>query len=175
MLLLPIQIKIEILTPIQAIKNNRPNLTSFLLRQKPTLLYRESATGRTPLEMSHDNYISNFISNPPSVHEYWQYHPMDHNSDTLSAYRAKQKRDAAPAYQTHSLIWEECLRVQGDLKRKFDDDESENGEEKTKREFTGKRRLVSLFEANEVAKRLAGNRNGKGNVATQKDVVGQWI
>ncbi|THV45654.1 hypothetical protein BGAL_0464g00050 [Botrytis galanthina] len=158
-----------------AIKNNRPNLTSFLLRQKPTLLYRESATGRTPLEMSHDNYISNFISNPPSVHEYWQYHPMDHNSDTLSTYRAKQKRDAAPAYQTHSLIWEECLRVQGDLKRKFDDNESENGEEKTKREFTGKRRLVSLFEANEVAKRLAGNLNGKGSVATQTDVVGQWI
>ncbi|KAF7901931.1 uncharacterized protein EAF01_007229 [Botrytis porri] len=158
-----------------AIKNNRPNLASFLLRQKPTLLYRESATGRTPLEMSHDNYISNFISDPPSVDEYWQYHPRNVNGDTLSAYHAKQKRDAAPFYQTHSLIWEECLRVQGELKRKFDSDEGENSEDKTKREFIGKRRLVSLFEANEVARRLAGSRNGKGNVATQMDVVGQWM
>ncbi|TGO46320.1 hypothetical protein BCON_0331g00030 [Botryotinia convoluta] len=149
-----------------AIKNNRPNLTSFLLRQKPTLLYRESATGRTPLEMSHDNYISNFISNPPSVNEYWQYHPNNVDRDTL------KKRDAAPFYKTHSMIWEECLRVQGELKRKFDSDEDED---KTKREFTGKRRLVSLFEANEVARRLAGSRNGKGNVAMQMDVVGQWM
>ncbi|KAF7937481.1 uncharacterized protein EAE98_001795 [Botrytis deweyae] len=159
-----------------AIKNNRPNLTSFLLRQKPTLLYRESATGRTPLEMSHDNYISNFISNPPSVHEYWQYHPMDFQTDTLSTYRAKQKHDAAPSYQTHSMIWEECLRVQGELKRKFDDDDKdENVEGKTKREFTGKRRLVSLFEANEVARRLAGSRNGKGYVPKHMDVVGHWM
>ncbi|KAF7930900.1 hypothetical protein EAE99_004150 [Botrytis elliptica] len=159
-----------------AIKNNRPNLTSFLLRQKPTLLYRESATGRTPLEMSHDNYISNFISNPPSVHEYWQYHPMDFQTDTLSTYRAKQKHDAAPSYQTHSMIWEECLRVQGELKRKFDDDDKdENVEGKTKREFTGKRRLVSLFEANEVARRLAGSRDGKGYVPKHMDVVGHWM
>ncbi|KAF7880857.1 uncharacterized protein EAF02_006748 [Botrytis sinoallii] len=157
-------------------QNNRPNLTSFLLRQKPTLLYRESATGRTPLEMSHDNYISNFISNPPSVHEYWQYHPMDFQTDTLSTYRAKQKHDAAPSYQTHSMIWEECLRVQGELKRKFDDDDKdENVEGKTKREFTGKRRLVSLFEANEVARRLAGSRNGKGYVPKHMDVVGHWM
>ncbi|EMR81433.1 putative ankyrin repeat protein [Botrytis cinerea BcDW1] len=157
-----------------AIKIDRPDLTSFLLRQKPTLLYRESATGRTPLEMSHDNFISNFISNPPSVYDNWHYHPNNADRDTLSAYRAKQKHDMTQKYETHSMIWEECLRVQGDLKRKFDNEDG-NGEGKTESMFTGKRRLVSLFEANEVARRLAGSHKGKGNVPMYMDVVGQWM
>ncbi|APA10450.1 hypothetical protein sscle_06g052200 [Sclerotinia sclerotiorum 1980 UF-70] len=155
-----------------AIKTNKPNITSFLLRQKPNLLYRESATGRTPLEMSHDNYISNFLSQPPSINEHWQYHPNSINNYTLNARDTKRKNDAAPYYKRHLLIWEECLRVQGELKRKFDDEEVEG----KSREEGGKRRLVSLFEANEVARRLAGSHNRRGNgVGTQWDIVSKWM
>lgn len=57
-------------------------------------------------------------------------------------------------------VWEECLRVQGELKRKRGSDGEEAGGEK---KAEGKRRLVTLFEANEVAKRLAnGVDHGSG-------------
>ncbi|KAA8568563.1 hypothetical protein EYC84_007581 [Monilinia fructicola] len=75
-----------------AIKGNQSNLTSFLLSQKPALLYRESATGRTPLEMSHDHYISNFLSRPPSTDAHWQYHSVTRDINELIAYHWKEKK-----------------------------------------------------------------------------------
>ncbi|ESZ92311.1 hypothetical protein SBOR_7302 [Sclerotinia borealis F-4128] len=167
-----------------AIKDNKPNLTTFFLRRKPSLLYRESATGRTPLEMSHDNYISNVISQPSYVNEHWQYRPDSIASSALSAYYAKShRRDAVPYHKPHLRIWEECLRVQGESrsKRKFDeykeDEEDEGeGEDKGREDGGGKRRLVSLFEANEVARRLAGSHTKRGNGAgVQADVVSKWM
>ncbi|KAI9646276.1 hypothetical protein NHQ30_005717 [Ciborinia camelliae] len=162
-----------------AIKTNKAKLTSFLLGQKPTLLLRESATGRTPLEMSHDNYISNFLSRAPAVNETWQYRPGGMGHNTLSAYHARNRRGAA-SYHTHHLrIWEECLRVQGELKRKFDGDDGGvmgDADAESQSKAVGKRRLVTLFEANEVARRLAGSHQGRGNGAgVPMDVVGQWM
>ena len=161
-----------ILTPIQSIKNNWSNLTSFLLRAKPSLLYRESATGRTPLDMSHDKYISSFISQPPTVENHWNYHPQNITNHTLSAYNAKTKQEETHD-EPHMRIWEECLRVQGELKRKFDggieDEESKQGAGE------GKRRLATLFEANEVAKRLAGSHNKNNGVGVVSDVMSLWM
>ncbi|KAG4030376.1 hypothetical protein MFRU_012g01140 [Monilinia fructicola] len=152
-----------------AIKGNQSNLTSFLLSQKPALLYRESATGRTPLEMSHDHYISNFLSRPPSTDAHWQYHSVTRDINELIAYHWKEKKDAAAPDDRHLRIWQECLRVQGELKRKFEGgDETKAG--------VGKRRLVTLFEANEVARRLAGSHHARGSGArVPSDVVSHWL
>lgn len=65
------------------------------------------------------------------------------------------------------------MRVQGEGKRKFEKEE-EDGESKDL--GMGRRRLVSLFEANEVARRLAGSQNLRGNGAGVKsDVVSKWL
>lgn len=57
-------------------------------------------------------------------------------------------------------VWEECLRVQGELKRKREGENENEGEEKN---VEVKRRLVTLFEANEVARRLANGTDGRAN------------
>lgn len=94
-------------------------------------------------------------------------------------YHAKNRNVVAPHHRHHLRIWEECLRVQGELKRKFDEDDDEEKEMDDKEgdgKSAGKRRLVSLFEANEVARRLAGSHNARANGAgVQSDIVSQWM
>lgn len=95
------------------------------------------------------------------------------SQETLSAFHRKRKNEVAPYVGTHERIWRECLRVQGEGKRKFEKEE-EDGESKDL--GMGRRRLVSLFEANEVARRLAGSQNLRGNGAGVKsDVVSKWL
>jgi hypothetical protein len=98
--------------------------------------------------MSHDKYISSFLNSPPRVTNNFDYSPNNMSSFTLSS----QWGVRAPEKSKTRGIWEECLRVQGELKRKRGSDGEEVGGEKM---VDGKRRLVTLFEANEVAKRLA--------------------
>lgn len=119
--------------------------------------------------MSHDHYISNFLSRPPSTDAHWQYHSVTRDINELIAYHWKEKKDAAAPDDRHLRIWQECLRVQGELKRKFEGgDETKAG--------VGKRRLVTLFEANEVARRLAGSHHARGSGArVPSDVVSHWL
>ncbi|KAF4634032.1 hypothetical protein G7Y89_g4076 [Cudoniella acicularis] len=54
-----------------AIKQEMSSITSFLLSLNSTLLYRENATGRTPLEMSRDLYLNSLVENPPNTTTPW--------------------------------------------------------------------------------------------------------
>jgi len=127
-----------------AIKNSLSTQTSFLLSLNPDLLYRENATGRTPLEMSRDIYIASCVENAPSLtpghsyrHTYYTGY-VDHNSvlhRPSSDFVAKKEMPEESKKRT----WEICCEMDEKMR-------AEGGERK--------RRLVSLFEANEVAKRV---------------------
>ncbi|PQE10383.1 ankyrin repeat protein [Rutstroemia sp. NJR-2017a WRK4] len=138
-----------------SIKKNLLQITPFLISRNPSLIHRESATGRTPLEMSHDKYIATFLDSPPTVTNRFEYQPSNMASFTLSSQWGSTAHEQAAQRQKTRGVWEECLRVQGELKRKRDDGEDAGGDKKTE----GKRRLVTLFEANEVARRLANGTN----------------
>jgi hypothetical protein len=147
-------------------------ITSYLLSLNPSLLYRENATGRTPLEMSRDIYIASCAEHPPSITaNNNQYYPDQHNYNSLVNKPAStfvEKEDDAPE-ESKKRTWEICA-------------EADKGASDQMR----KRRLVSLFEANEVAKRVAG-RNSRyggrqrvvnGGVVDSEgvpDIVTEWM
>ena len=134
----------------QAIKQGLSTLTSFLLTLNPSLLYRENATGRTPLEMSLDIFIASQVENPLPISSgsrnniYYYHNQTDHDSiiNKSPSFFAKKKKgdDEEEKEDSKKRTWEICAS--------FDKEMVENGGER-------KRRLVSLFEANEVAKRVA--------------------
>ncbi|KAH7417628.1 hypothetical protein BKA64DRAFT_702397 [Cadophora sp. MPI-SDFR-AT-0126] len=175
-----------------AIKQGMSSLTSFLLSLNPSLLYRENATGRTPLEMALDIFIASQVENPLPIsstnyNTYYYHGQTDYNSiinQSPSSFVAKGK--VAEPEDSKKRTWEICQSVDREIAEKG---EGENGGDGN---GMRKRRLVSLFEANEVAKRVAslkreraryGYGYGGGQVVVngglidgegKTDVVSEW-
>ncbi|KAE8148084.1 hypothetical protein BDV25DRAFT_142131 [Aspergillus avenaceus] len=125
-------------TPVHnAIKRNLGGLFELMVDYRPDLLYRENATGSTPLELQEDAWVHSATRNPPHL-------------DTIEACSRPggygSMVDAVPG----------CLVP------------NDSPPEKTVREIcherasgrAEKRKLVTLNEANEVAKRLATRKTG---------------
>ncbi len=126
--------------------------TEFLLSLNPELLHRENATGRTPLEMSRDIYIASCVENITPLTKgnrfNQHYYPgqVDYNSIVLQPLSNFVVKAEQPE-ESKKRTWEICCQVDEKLR-------SEGGERK--------RRLVSLFEANEVAKRFTSMKSRYG-------------
>ena len=124
-------------TPLHALtKKSRVDLMRIILERNPLLVYRENATGRTPAEMAEDNCTAQNFSDPPRIPMGNHYHQKITNKTPESFLdsvdpTSKREKSGAGCYAALAL----CKEIM------------EN--------FPGKRRLVSLHEANEVAKRLA--------------------
>lgn len=154
-----------------AIKQSMSSISSFLLSLNPSLLYRENSTGRTPLEMARDIYIASCVEKFSSEQNSY-YSSYGSNEDFIAILEK-------PAIQ----FVEPVVEVEESKKRTFEicvgiDEQTKEGDRK--------RRLVSLFEANEVAKRVAGvkrNRWGGSQVVVngglveggKPDAVGEWL
>lgn len=153
----------------QAVRQNLSSITSYLLSLNPSLLHRENATGRTALEMSRDTYIASQVSNPLSVSSArWnRYSP---GQDEYHAITTKQPSEFVErkSEESQKRSWNICNAVD---------------EEMIKGGMERKRRLVSLFEANEVAKRVAGFKKRYGVVINgglvdsdvKPDVISKWV
>ncbi|KAJ5757194.1 uncharacterized protein N7511_007376 [Penicillium nucicola] len=117
-----------------AVKGGQHRALEQILDRRPDLLYRENATGTTALEMAVDAWVNKQTSAPPSS-PHRNRNPPVHRMNMVA-------RD--PIYFVEGVCAPDndvniMLRVcQGRA-----------------RQSPSKRRLVSLFEANEVAKRLA--------------------
>lgn len=129
---------------LQAVRQNLSTITSYLLTLNTSLLYRENATGPTPLEMSRETYIASQVSGPPSFSsDSWtQYRPgqTEYKSIIKKSPSEFVKKENGPE-ETQKGTWEVCNAIDKGM--------AKDGNKR-------KRRLVSLFEANEVAKRVAG-------------------
>lgn len=127
-----------------AIKKSHPTQVKSLIFFRPSTLFRENATGRTPLEMATDLYIQERVSTVP-----WEGNPPRNVYDNINNMLIKKpaaefvpkERKVHRVFETQSVkrTWEVC---------------AEAGQEASHEQR--KRRLVSLFEASEVAKRLGG-------------------
>lgn len=125
--------------------------------------------------MSRDIYIASLVADPSSIMNgnrfVSHYTPMytDYNSiinQPASNFAIKEKGEEESKKRT----WEICTKVDGEMER--------DGKERN-------RRLVSLFEANEVARRVAGSNRGVGGHQMvvngglvedgKPDVVSEWI
>ncbi|KAK5056680.1 hypothetical protein LTR84_012212 [Exophiala bonariae] len=132
------------------VRSDNSDLVKFLVHYRPELLYQENATGMTPAEVVATLYIRTRIENPPapSSRDHWSvkdspaesflpkdkydidgnYHPDDDDDNGI---HYSYNRNIGPARRMHHLI--------NQLVNKF----------------PAPRKLVSLHDANEVAKRLA--------------------
>ncbi|KAJ5513260.1 hypothetical protein N7463_002812 [Penicillium fimorum] len=130
-------------TPVHnAIKKGFPQVLELLLDRRPDMLNRENATGTTPLEMAVDAWVNQSTSGPPvsppgqgCSYSEWQTAVTRPNACFVPGARLNYNKEKA------------MLRIC----------------QERARQRPGKRRLVSLFETNEVAKRLvvAGRATGR--------------
>jgi hypothetical protein len=117
-------------TPLHTLVTlHKPNLMRILLDCDPMLLYRENATGRTPAEVAYDSYMAPKLQAEKQVVKTWRSSPPTVVSKNPEQFVKSDGKSEV------SLPWDVCKEY---MER-----------------FPGKRKLVSLNEANEVARRLA--------------------
>jgi ankyrin repeat protein len=138
-------------TPLHhTVKNHNSGLTRIILEHDATLLNRENATGRTPYEMAEDMAIANVCNSPPPMpsdsFHFNQRHArrlglkFEWSNDLVNQSPksfVEEPNDALPS--PGSGVWSLLQETKARLDA----------------EGRSARRLVTLNEANEVAKRLA--------------------
>lgn len=150
----------------------------IFLERRPDLLHRENAVGATPAELAENKWIAKMTDGPPEGPSRWNDDNWRHygRSTDLSSLRVIHK---APndfvEKQSKRTNW-----VERDIYNLC--------QPKVQEEKSPKRKLVSLFDANEVAKRLAvGDRssahgrryrrryNNGDDGEDERDEVAQWL
>ncbi|KAK4541342.1 hypothetical protein LTR36_008100 [Oleoguttula mirabilis] len=156
-------------TPLHvSVRETLPNLTKVILDHDPTLLNRENATGRTPFEVAEDAAVAALCSGPPplpgaysaafemrrarrnGLPQSWAKDVVDRPSDDFVVEPGRDGRDH------REKVWD----LLQDTKQKLG------------REGKAKRRLVTLHEANEVARRLAATESGSTTSRSNEDEAG---
>ncbi|KAJ5171817.1 hypothetical protein N7492_004410 [Penicillium capsulatum] len=124
-------------TPVhQAVKKGFPQILDLILDCRPDLLFRENATGSTALELAEDAWVNETTRRPPKIAT---------EEQNIPRWQAAVSR--APEY------WIQGVDVKSDAMHMH-----EFCQERA-RQCSGKRKLVSILDANEVARRLAAKKN----------------
>lgn len=128
-------------TPLHnAVKGHLPQNLKLMIERRPDLLHRESATGNTPFEMAVDAWVDEVSKSPPTIptedSSSWSDREKHEYKDLINgspeSFAEEKDKDPRTARQ---IICDLCRK------------HSQPGGQK--------RKLVTLYEANEVAKRLA--------------------
>lgn len=170
-------------TPLHvAIRYGSPACLRIMLDCRPDLLWRENATGRTPYEVAEDGYLMKEVfSDPPSL-DPPSAQPHYHSSCRVSRFNRRGRYTNSILQREPKTFVEEPKDEKSDAVKAWE----------VCREFADKsggrkRKLVSLVEANEVAKRLAVKKRiadkmendeksdaGKNEEETKGDEVAVW-
>jgi hypothetical protein len=130
-------------TPLHvAVKRKHMNLAQVILERDPSLLHRENATGRTPLEMAQDMYHQEILTTEP-------YLPNELNL----------RENGVDGQESYIKIDPEWFAEEPDIRRPSE--KTYDLCRKVAAENPGRRQLVTLAEANEVARRLALGGGGR--------------
>ncbi|GFF56479.1 uncharacterized protein R883 [Aspergillus udagawae] len=112
----------------------------ILLERRPDLLHRENASGSTPAELAEAAWVTEVTSNPPGPGRRHRF-----------MYSSNQYGDSLVDRQPESFVADDDEAPP--MKRRIYD--FCRGKAESSKGPDAKRRLVTLFEANEVARRLA--------------------
>jgi ankyrin repeat protein len=133
----------------------------IMLECRPDLLFRENATGRTPYEMAEDAFLSKDVfNNPPSL--VGDQHHYSYRNDYQRRRLLRQKPDKGVLDRLPQEFVEEPKDTRSEEERVW-----EVCKGFAQKAAGTKRKLVSLVEANEVAKRLA-RKKGSRDEAEEK-------
>lgn len=136
-------------TPLHAaIRYGAAHVLRAMLDHRPGLLFRENASGRTPYEMAEDAHLAeNVFKSPPSIggerrNRFSGPPTSSPILDRLPVSFVDGSGEKEDKRHPAERVWAVCKEVQ------------------SKVDGVKKRKLVSLREANEVARRLAGRKVG---------------
>ncbi|EON97988.1 putative ankyrin repeat protein [Phaeoacremonium minimum UCRPA7] len=134
-------------TPLHTLiaKQGPPELVRAILDVNPQLLYRENAVGRTPLEISHEGFLGLHLYVPEQT--YWT---PDFSVSRLVTRAPKAFVGAKTAGKVKAAKPEHGTGNETDARKRAIWQLCDACAEK----YPSKRRLVSLHEANDVARRL---------------------
>ena len=147
----------------QAVKRSYFAVAELMLKENPALLTRENAMGQTPLELAESLYIRNVIKRNPNIMERNYVSPTKRKLEDFVTPKDK------PPNTTSSI-------EDGNDNEEFIYDSSDSSSEESRAAVyrtyricrksatenpSKKRKLVSVLEAREVAKRLADSSNAK--------------
>ncbi|RFU35722.1 hypothetical protein B7463_g570, partial [Scytalidium lignicola] len=144
-----------------AIKQGLSTITNSLLTLNPPLLHRENTTGRTPFEMARDIYLSSKVENAPGI--FSAQHSFGNNQDDFNSLVNRSPGSFLPKPEIEFV---ESNQRTYEICKEFNRRMAENAES-TGPKAGDKRKLASLFEANEVARRLAGNNSSRSRRNTR--------
>lgn len=143
----------------QAVKHSYTGLVKVMLAHDPALLSRENAMGQTPLELAENLYVRDCTKGNPDINRqgYWRLEDRQ-----FEEFRKEEARGGAEKESEVRNTWQVCREV-------------------ARREPRG-RKLVSVAEAREVARRLAernkemkAEEGGEGKKEVVKDEVDGWL
>jgi hypothetical protein len=144
-------------TPLHSvITGRRPDIAKQLLTHNPELLYGENATGRTPFELARDMYTALKLKDPPAIGSpdgtYYSYSYCNDIRTVSDKGPSAFTKDDGPEDKrsVEEKIWDLCKEMAA--------------------KHPGKRKLVSLNEANEVARRLGDMAVAKKRTAKKRTV-----
>ncbi|PYH91092.1 ankyrin repeat protein [Aspergillus ellipticus CBS 707.79] len=146
-------------TPVhEAVKQQLPEIFKAMLGYRPDLLDRENATGSTPLELAVDKWSAEATSNPPP-------NLIDGKSS---------EEDISNEVRDVLRRWPESFEP--DYPAKKESERRAIYRSACERAATRqhKRKLVSLNEANEVARRLAARSERGDSPRSASDIVSRW-
>jgi hypothetical protein len=148
-------------------------LIRAVINIEPSLLFRENAVGRTPVEVARDKFLSSVVK-PPSTYRYSSHQesisvvakrsPEWYVTEKKEAERKKRHKPFFREHEprgTEAEIWREIC---GALKRIAEQQQQESPE-------LPKRTLVSLNAANYVAKRLGEKYTGSRYTVSLVDLA----
>jgi ankyrin repeat protein len=146
-----------------AVRKNWEETVVFLVEYRPELLYYENATGMTPIEVAETQYLRSIVENPPRLNS-----STDYKTETKAAsdFAPKKEKSEMDKKIDDILDLEEGsgpYSSQGRMDRLL---------KKLAEKYPGKRRLVSVIEANEVAKRLAFEQQKRNEETRRRERLG---
>lgn len=141
----------------------------WLVNFRPDILYLENATGMTPMDVAETRYLRRLIDHPPPAepnvdgnainirnrsNDDFDATPKD-DPDSVAQRSVDEFLDLSPADQKRSREWRMYHLL---LKLAV--------------RYPGRRKLVSILDANEVAKRLADQQQEKNAEARRQERFG---
>ncbi|KAJ5656481.1 hypothetical protein N7507_008431 [Penicillium longicatenatum] len=143
-----------------AVKFGYPTVLETMLDRRPDLLYRENATGCTPLDLAVDSWVNKTTRTPRKL--------------PISRYDKVPEWELVVDRPSRYFLADHDPRTRWEIMFQICQDRSQ--------QRPGKRTLVTLFEANEVAKRLTTDNRWSKRLAVgsesaveeEKDEVAVW-
>lgn len=141
------------------VRANNSNRSSYLANKEPALLFRENATGMTPIEVAETTYFRTRMDDEPSILTY----TIDNSILDKPAQDFIEQHESQVSNSRESTDDDEDLPLSHPIYRDL---------VIIARQHPQARQLVSVLDANEVARRLAGQQHLKNAEDRRREAQG---